>query len=160
MGRPLFLFVIGLFFGTGLGFVVAASTGAEFEAHDHGNPAHHGPGSGHAMEHAMLDVSGEAPLPEVQIQLHPDTGGAVNLEIVTRNFVFAPGAVNGPHVPGEGHAHIYINDVKIARAYGPWFHLTDVPEGATIRVTLNANSREALAAGTDPIAASTVLPGS
>jgi hypothetical protein len=40
MRNPLLLLLIGLFFGTGLGFVVAASTGAELAGgHDHAGHA-------------------------------------------------------------------------------------------------------------------------
>lgn len=148
------LFVIGLFFGSGVGFVVAAGSGAKLSGHDHADPAHHAGliqagGQGHA--HRTLDISGEAPVPEVDLRLHPDRGDAVNLEILTRNFRFAPEAVNGAHQPGAGHAHVYVDGVRVARAYGPWMHLADVPEGAEIRVTLNANSHEDLTADGAPL---------
>ena len=41
MNRTLGMFVIGLVFGGGIGFTIAASTNSAFEPHDHGNPAHH-----------------------------------------------------------------------------------------------------------------------
>jgi hypothetical protein len=49
--------------------------------------------------------------------------------------------------PGEGHAHLYIDNVKRARLYGTWFHLEDLEPGKhIIRVTLNANNHSALIA--------------
>lgn len=168
MQRPLMLFAIGLFFGAGVGFLVAAANGVTLTGHDHGDAAQH---AGRAMseehdagdaagmhEHALLDVSGEGAPPTVALRLHPDAGSALNLEIVTGNFTFAPEAVNDAHVPGQGHAHVYVDGVKVARAYGPWFHLTDLPPDAEVRVTLNANSHETLALGNVPIAATVRAP--
>lgn len=166
MKKPLALFGIGLFFGAGIGFLVAAANEVTLSGHDHGDPAHHGEHAamvthgGHGAHHALLDISGEGPVPSVSLAAHPDTGDAVNLEIITENFTFAPEAVNGPHVPGQGHAHVYLNGQKVARAYGAWFHLSGLPEtGAEIRVTLNANSHEPLARNGAPIEAVVTVPG-
>lgn len=170
MRKPLMLFVIGLFFGVGVGFVAAATSGAKLEGHDHPELAHVGGAgahSGHAMhaEHAahdhdaLRDVSGDGPAPTLAVKAHPDTGNAVNLEIMTENFVFAPNAVNGPHSPGQGHAHVYIDGAKYARLYGSWLHVSGLPAaGAEIRVTLNANSHETLAVGATPIEAIIQVP--
>lgn len=43
---------------------------------------------------------------------------------------------------GEGHAHIYIDDVKIGRVYGEWYHLATAnlnlsPGSHVVRVDLN-----------------------
>ena len=78
-------------------------------------------------------------------------GSAQNLHIMTTGFVFAPEQVNGPVTPGTGHAHIYVNGTKIARAYSAWFHLGDLPAGATIRVTLNANDHSHWAVDGTPL---------
>ena len=49
MDRSLALFAIGLVFGGGIGFAIAASNGVTFDGHDHGDPAAHGGGLGDAF---------------------------------------------------------------------------------------------------------------
>ena len=159
MPKTFVFLIIGLFFGTGLGFLVAASTGAELAGHDHGGKAvhdhtahDHGDGT-HDAAHDTLTEAG-IPAPELTLMLHPDGAQSRNLHIGITNFEFAPEAVNGPHVPGQGHAHIYVNGVKVARAYGPWMQLDALPKGEhTIRVTLNANDHTQLAVDGEPIEA-------
>ena len=131
------LFVISLFFSAGLGFIVAAANAVTFGGHD---PADHG--AGQAM----------------QLVLHPDAPESVNLQMALTDFRFAPEAVNTAHVHSEGHAQIYVNGAKIARAYGPWHQITGLSGGEDIRVTLNANAHRKLFAGDIPIAVSVTAP--
>ncbi|MDM8164432.1 hypothetical protein [Roseovarius sp.] len=156
MPKTFIFLIIGLFFGTGAGFLLAASTGAQVEGHAHGADVHdhsahdHGEGTeGH--DHSQL-TEAEGPAPELSIAFHPDGAQSRNLEIIVQNFTFDPQAVNGAHVPGHGHAHVYVNGVKIARAYAPWFHLSALPVGEhEVRVTLNANDHTQLAVEGEPI---------
>ncbi len=155
MQKPVLLLVIGLIFGIGLGFLLghAAGMGAQPDmVHDH---AAHDHGGG--MDHSQLtDVTGTPPT--LTLSLHPDGPQSRNLHISVANFKFSPEGVNGPHVPGEGHAHIYVNDVKVARAYGPWMQLQALPKGThKVRVTLNANDHSHLAIDGAPIEAMTEL---
>ena len=54
--------------------------------------------------------------------------------------------VNQPHAANVGHAHLYLNGVKVARLYGTAYHLSDLPDGQhTITVTLNTNDHSDLA---------------
>lgn len=181
MPKGLLLLMIGLFFGFGGGFFAAVATNSELKGHDHashGVPGHgdgdHGPDTalfgpgdictaenptgGPTHSHALLDIAGEGPAPKLALVLHPDGPGTATLEMRVQNFRFAPEHVNGPHVPREGHAHIYVDGVKVARAYGPWFQLTGVSVGAQVRVTLNANSHEELAVGDVPVEARITIP--
>lgn len=123
--------------------------------HDHedGDDHHHEDGDDHdhADDHdhdhsMMLDLSGEAAIPSVDVQLIPMEDGGYNLRVQTLNFEFAPQRVGMDHVPGEGHAHLYINGEKITRIYGEWYYLETLPEGAQeISVGLYANNHQALA---------------
>ena len=146
MKANLLLLVIGLFFGTGAGFLLGQQVEApEGHAHDHAahGEAHddHGPTMAH--DHSGLV---EGPAASVAVTALPDGPGALNLHIVPTGMTFAPEAVNKPHADGQGHAHVYVNGVKEARVYGEWVHLSGLPSGpATLRVTLNANSHEQLA---------------
>jgi len=51
-----------------------------------------------------------------------------------------------------------VNGEKVMRAYGAWVHLPDVPNGATIRVTLNANDHSGWAVDGLPLAAEVTAP--
>jgi len=155
MPKTLIFLVIGLFFGAGLGFLTAASSGAQLTAHDHG--AHnHGTGEheGHSGHGQMIEA--EVPVPTLVLHILPDGVQSRNLHIMTQNFTFSPTGVNGGHVPGHGHAHIYVNGVKQPRAYSEYVHLDALPSGThEIRVTLNANTHGYLAVGGAPIEATT-----
>lgn len=111
--------------------------------------------SAHAHQHdELLDVSGEEPVPSVEVQLFSLGGDDYNVFVNTENFRFAPWNVDLNHAPGEGHAHLYIDGVKITRLYGAWYFLENVPEGAQVlRVALYANDHRALAVGDQPIEA-------
>ena len=57
------------------------------------------------------------------------------------NFTFNAENASSQHIQGEGHGHLYVNDVKIARLYGEPYYLRDLNMGAnTIRITLNTNN--------------------
>ncbi len=77
----------------------------------------------------------------VQVSAEPDAASGANVFITVDGFTFAPENVNSDHVDGEGHAHIYVDGVKLGRLYGTSVHLGDLPKGDhEIRVTLNANT--------------------
>lgn len=161
MNRSLALLCIGLLFGGGIGFTLAAGNGVTLDGHDHADPAQHAPhgetatAGGQAEHHdhsEMLVLAGDAPVPAVDAAVTKDPVSGWNLHIETKNFRFAAEHASGEHVPGEGHAHLYVNGEKIARLYGPWAHVASLPEGrSTIRVTLNANDHRPLAVGSQPV---------
>lgn len=164
MPRTFIFLLIGLFFGTGFGVLIAASSGAELEGHAHGegaahdHAAHdHGQGDMSGHDHSKLTEAG-TPAPTLALKVHPDGDQSRNLHIQTTNFTFDPAGVNGPHNPGHGHAHVYLNGVKQPRAYSPWMQLDALPIGThELRVTLNANDHSQLAIDGHPIAATTTI---
>ena len=110
---------------------------------------------GHGAHHhgEQLSLPGGPGAPSLAVEITADSLGGWNVHIRTSNFRFAPQNVNGPHKDGEGHAHIYVNGEKIARVYGPWFHIGALPRGMNaVTVTLNANDHRALAVGDAPLA--------
>jgi hypothetical protein len=169
MDRTLPLFIIGLTFGVGIGFAIAAGNGITFDGHDHGDLAQHddetidhsavGHGTGdHAMMHdTTLEVpSAEAPKLNIMVMRDPMTG--YNLHVMAENFKFSPQNASLEHIAGEGHAHVYVNGVKRARLYGNWMHLDALPIGEVIvDVTLNSNDHRPLAVGGTNITASATL---
>ena len=146
--RSLILLVIGLFFGTGIGFILNMPQ----TAHDH---------AGHSdMAHdASAMHAWEGPAPTLNIYAtNFEKSRDIDLQIVTSNFEWAPERVNGQSFPKMGHAHVYVNGEKVLRAYGEWLQIPNVPEGATIRVVLNANDHSAWAINGQPIAAEITVP--
>lgn len=146
MRHPIAFLFIGLFFGTGVGFIWAGSLGVTFDGHNHTEHA-----SGGAMDHSQMDhanvdhspvnVAAGPDAPTLAMVLHKDEVSGYNLEIQTTNFTFTPETVNQDNVPNAGHAHVYANNKKLSRVYGNWFHITGLPSGEhTIMVELNANS--------------------
>lgn len=106
---------------------------------------------------AMLEMDIED-APYVDLQLIPLADGSYNVRVQTLNFVFTPQHVDMAPLPGEGHAHLYIDGVKIARVYGEWYHLAALPEGAeVVSVTLYANDHSAFTVDGEPVAASVTL---
>ncbi|MEM7732740.1 MAG: hypothetical protein AAF280_08155 [Pseudomonadota bacterium] len=161
MPKTVIFLIIGLFFGTGLGFLFAATGEMQHQGagatdrsvHDHSAHDHTATGHDHSKR---TDVTG--PAPTIALVFHPDGPQSRNLEMQVENFAFDPEAVNEAHIEGRGHAHVYINDIKIARAYGPWIHLEALPIGThQVRVTLNANDHSQLAVAGQPVEATATL---
>lgn len=163
MDRSLPMLVIGLIFGGGIGFLVAAANGITLDGHDHGVAADHaghetaGTSSNRHGSHESHDTMLSLPAagaPTLKIALTADPASGWNLHVTTTGFRFAPRSAGAGHVAGEGHAHVYVNGTKIARLYGPWMHIADLPKGrATVEVTLNSNDHRSLAVGDVPLAA-------
>tara|TARA_R110002049_G_scaffold44333_5_gene130114 strand:- start:172801 stop:173298 length:498 start_codon:yes stop_codon:yes gene_type:complete len=162
MDRSLALFAIGLVFGGGIGFAIAASNGVTFDGHDHGDPAAHGGmdhgGADHAMMHDQpLDLPPDA-APQISMTIARDPMAGYNLHVMVQDFAFSPQNASGENTPGEGHAHVYINGEKLGRLYAPWLHIAELPKGeVTVEVTLNSNDHRPLAVAGVPITAREVL---
>ncbi|MCB1233787.1 MAG: hypothetical protein KDM91_01795 [Verrucomicrobiae bacterium] len=113
--------------------------------------------SRHAREGA-IEVGEGANAPRLAIAFHKDSVTGWNLELIAENFEFTPAAAGGDPAPGQGHAHLYVDGEKVARLYGPWYHLRDLAPGRhTISVTLNANNHAALTVKGRPVEASTEI---
>lgn len=149
MLRLIAILLIGFAFGGATGFVLGNS----------GNPA---PVADVAMEHAghahahgdplVIEPGPKAPTLALEVVRDPVAG--LNLNIQVTGFRFAAENAGLLHAEGEGHAHIYVNGDKFARAYGAWHHIEDVPKGRVeIEVTLNSNDHRALVVGDKPVSA-------
>ncbi len=92
------------------------------------------------------------PYPTLSFEVIPDVKMGWNVHIETTNFVFAPQNVNTDYVEGEGHAHLYVNGVRLTRLYGNWYYLKELLPGENeITVSLSGNDHSELYAGEDPI---------
>jgi hypothetical protein len=161
-GRSAALAAIILFFGLGVGFVIGANSDADLGGHDHNNPNDHAVSSSATNAHSAgthdQKVQAEQPLPDVSVALIPDGPGAWNMRLDVDNFVFTPEMADQHHVAGTGHAHVFINGLKLARVYGPWFHLGALPAGTEVSVTLNSNDHRAFAVEDNVIQSMAVVP--
>jgi hypothetical protein len=109
-------------------------------------PAH----DGHV--HETEDVAAEGAPKILDFRVEKDASGGWNVFVVTENFVFAPESVNQPHMAGQGHAHLYINGTKLARLYGPVFHIEALPFGPhDMRIVLTTNDHHDYAIAGRPI---------
>ena len=94
----------------------------------------------------------------VRIQVTKDPMKGWNLQVRTRAFRWAPQRASSMHRSGEGHAHLYIDGVKITRLYGPWFYLRDLAPGRhQIKVTLNGNDHGDYVRNGKPVASTAVV---
>lgn len=99
----------------------------------------------HEHGHRTLELPPNAAVPTVDVIIHPDSVQGWNLELQVTNFTFAPERVNQSSVSSEGHAHLFIDDEKVARLYGNWYHLAPLPPGEyAVSIVLNTNMHEDL----------------
>ena len=126
----------------------ATRQGKTFEPNDH---SHH--------DHDLREVSQLANVPTLAIEVSEDSfANGWNIQLHTENFVFSPAHASSKNVDNEGHAHIFIDDKKIARAYGHWHYVFGLTPGRhTIRVSLNDNEHETLAVNGQPVQATSVI---
>lgn len=98
-----------------------------------------------AHSHGMLAVDDWPVKPAITATIQKDPVGGWNLNLQTENFTYNAAAAGLDNKQGEGHAHIYVNGIKLARIYGDWFHIGALPKGHNmIAVTLNANDHSSL----------------
>lgn len=118
------------------------------------------PDDGGAHAHGGSEAVQAPPGMGVSVYVEPDSHstGGLNVRIDTTGFAFAPLSVNGEHVSGEGHAHIYVDGVKVARVYGQWFFLGGLAAGEhEVRVTLTSNAHQPYVADGEPVEATVVV---
>ena len=95
--------------------------------------------------HGMLAVDDWSIKPTIIASIQKDPVGGWNLNLQTTNFTYNAAAAGLKNKQGEGHAHVYVNGMKLARIYGDWFHIGSLPQGHNmILVTLNANDHSSL----------------
>ena len=108
-------------------------------------------GGGHDVVEAETPVS-------ISVMAEQDDAGGVYVRIATEGWRWAPEEVNMANTPGAGHAHVYVDGVKINRVYGPDYYLTGVEPGMReIRVSLNTNGHNELMYGGEPLEGTTMV---
>ena len=77
------------------------------------------------------------------------------MRVETTDFTFNEDMADGPHVPGVGHAHLYLDGVKLQRLYHRDATIGALPPGSyLVRVTLNTNDHRVYMHKGAPISAS------
>ncbi len=93
-------------------------------------------------EHPHYEHPVNLPIPSVAIAQTMDLMGGWNLQFTVKNFIFTPERTGTEDIDNTGHAHLYLDGRKIARIYGPWFHLT-LPKGHhKVKIGLTTNSHK------------------
>ncbi len=102
----------------------------------------------------ICQVSEGEPAPSIALEAtKSETGWTVS--VTSEDFEFTPNLVDGPHVPGTGHGHIYLNGLKLGRLYSADTAIGHLPPGQhEIRVTLSTNDHRAYVVGDVPVTAS------
>ena len=86
----------------------------------------------------------DAPV-DVSIRAEVDDSGGVDVHLAVTGMSFDADAADQPHVPGAGHAHIYVDGVKVSRVFADVHRLADLPPGEReIMVSLNTNDHRPL----------------
>ena len=71
---------------------------------------------------SIHEISKDA-APTASLEIEKDPTGGFNVHVVTTNFIWRPEMASMKYVPGEGHAHVFLEGRKIMRIYNEWFHL-------------------------------------
>ena len=104
-------------------------------------------------------VAGEngEPAPAIRLEVQPD-GDGWTVQVLAEEFAFSRDLVDGPHVPGTGHGHLYVGGLKLERLYAPVARIGALPPGRhELRVTLNSNDHRAYVVDDVPVTASAVI---
>lgn len=94
----------------------------------------------------------------VRAHVSRDAMAGHNLRVTTTGFRFTPGSVNAAPVAGTGHAHVYVDGVKLGRLYGRSMHLAGLKPGKhRIKVELNTNTHAPWTWQGEPVAHTTTV---
>ncbi|WP_294225666.1 copper chaperone PCu(A)C [uncultured Shimia sp.] len=102
----------------------------------------------------ICQVGDGEPAPHIELEATKiETGWKI--DILSDDFEFTPELVDGPHVPGTGHGHLYVNGLKLGRLYAASTSIGHLPFGQhEIRVTLSTNDHRAYVVSDIPVTAS------
>lgn len=101
----------------------------------------------------ICTVEDGEPAPQIAIEVEPDGDGWI-VRVLTEEFNFEPDLVDGLHVPGTGHGHLYLDGLKLQRLYEAEARIGALPPGKyQVRVTLNTNDHRAYVVDDQPVSA-------
>lgn len=108
------------------------------------------------MDHTMAHGVQEEPAPQVEIApVTPPSATGFDIDLTVTNFTFTQADDNAQHVPNEGHAHIYLNGLKLGRLYDTRYRIGALPPGDyVLTVVLNTNDHRPYLAEHKPVGTS------
>ena len=108
------------------------------------------------MDHSHMPaaVPPDAPVPALSLAIYRDAMSGFNLQLITEHFALTPPpqgqmdmaqlmALSTDSLSGyvEGHAHLYVNGVKIQRLYGNHVHLpASLLQAGVNQITVTINN--------------------
>lgn len=102
---------------------------------------------GMMMDHGLENGVEISPAPTLKIALDGTT-----LTMQVTNFTLKRVQDTAEHVAGEGHAHVYLNNLKLGRLYDTAMEIGTLPAGTlTLRVSLNTHDHRPYLADGAPI---------
>mgnify|MGYP002007601705 CR=1 FL=1 len=121
---------------------IVAMVTVDVPPHDHGAHSHGDAG--------QVAWAGDAPQMAIEVVKDPKSG--YNALITIDGMTLSAENVNGDHVDGEGHLHLYVNGQKVGRLYGNATHIPVLPVGEVeITVGAFANDHRAYVIDGEPI---------
>jgi copper(I)-binding protein len=105
------------------------------------------------MNHGQSKSVSETPAPTLELNWEdvPTKDGA-KLRIETNNFTFSRADDDATHVPNEGHAHVYLNGLKLGRLYSDTYQIGALsPGNYTLSVALNSNDHNPYVNDSGPV---------
>jgi hypothetical protein len=125
---------------------IVAMVTVDVPPHDHGAHSHGDAG--------QVAWGGDAPQMAIEVVEDPKSG--YNALITIDGMTLSAENINGDHVDGEGHLHLYVNGQKVGRLYGGATHIPVLPVGE-VEITVGAfsNGHRAYVIDGEPIEAST-----
>lgn len=102
-------------------------------------------------QHRSKEIGERTPVPKIEIQIFRDKIDGVNVHVNVENYILnAPDVVQAPKASTDqdvlqGHAHVFVNALKLRRLYGNDIHIpaSALSEGVNqIAVSLNSHQHE------------------
>lgn len=108
-------------------------------------------------EQVAASMAGLEP-PTVELDISAGAEGAWDVAVRTGNFTFDPDTEDMAHAAGHGHAHLYLEGIKVGRMYSRTAEIGALPPGRyTVTVTLNSNTHVAYRDRDGPVAAEAAI---
>ncbi|MEM9199355.1 MAG: copper chaperone PCu(A)C [Pseudomonadota bacterium] len=81
-------------------------------------------------------------------------GDAWQFTAMTQGFVYSDTFVGGPHFPGLGHGHLFLDGLRLGQLFAPEGEIGALPPGTSrLRVTLSRNDHSLYTIGDRPVSA-------
>jgi len=118
-------------------------------------------------DHKPISLPDNAAIPKINLEIYRDEKDGFNLHLHLAEFEIEPPELEGGNSTSkakkmivDGHAHLYVNSIKIRRLYGNFDHLPQSlfkPGINMVMVSLNAHNHDVWTIGKKQIMATLML---